>query len=60
MKKLFIVLGIILLSGTQFSCSNDEDQDISSYVEDVKPLNTGGEDGEILPPPPPPEPQPQP
>lgn len=54
MKKVFILLGIILMNGMLFSCSNDNDQDLSSYVEDVKPLNTGGEDDQTPPPPPPP------
>ncbi len=53
MKKLFILLGIVLLNGMFFSCSND-DQELNSYVEEIEVLNTGGEDGYIPPPPPPP------
>lgn len=50
MKKLFILLGIILMNGMLFSCSSDDDQDLSSYVEDVKPINTGGEEEQTPPP----------
>jgi len=52
MKKIFILLGVILMNGMLFSCSNDED--ISAYEEELEIQNTGGEDGEILPPLPPP------
>jgi hypothetical protein len=54
MKKIVVLLGIILLSSTQFSCSKDDDQDLSAYALEVDTQATGGEDGQILPPPPPP------
>jgi len=52
MKKIFILLGVILMNGMLFSCSNDED--LSAYVEEIEIQNTGGEDGDLDPPPPPP------
>lgn len=52
MKK-FILLGIILMNGMLFSCSNDEKDDLSLYQQDTELYGTGGEEGEIPPPPPP-------
>lgn len=54
MKKIFILLGIILINGMLFSCSNDDDQDLSLYQQDTEFYGTGGEDDHIPPPPPPP------
>jgi len=56
MKRIFILLGIVLLNGVLFSCSNDDDQDLSAYQQNIEFFNTGGEDGDITPPPPPPNP----
>jgi len=51
MRKI-IFIGIILISGMQFSCSNDDDQDLSAYQQDTGNYATGGEDGQLpLPPP---------
>jgi len=58
MKK-FILLGIILINGMLFSCSNDEDQDLSAYQQNTELYATGGEDGQLPPPPPPPPLPPQ-
>lgn len=52
MKK-FILLGIILMNGMLFSCSNDDDQDLSAYQKGTEMFATGGEDGQTPPPPPP-------
>ncbi len=55
MKKIFLLLGIILMNGMLFSCSNDNDlEDLRAYQQDVEIYNTGGEDEQIPPPPPPP------
>lgn len=53
MKK-FILLGIIIMNGMLFSCSNDDNQDLSAYQQDTELYGTGGEDGQLPPPPPPP------
>ena len=53
MKKKFILLGIILMNGMFFSCSNDDDQDLSAYQKGTEMFATGGDDGQIQPPPPP-------
>ncbi len=50
MKK-FILLGIILMNGMLFSCSNDDDQNLSLYQQDTEFYGTGGEEGQIPPPP---------
>lgn len=51
------MLAVVLMTGMQFSCSNDEDQDLSVYKkENNKIYATGGEDGQIPPPPLPPPP----
>ena len=52
MKKALILLGIILMNGMLFSCSND-DQDLDSYQQNIELFGTGGEDGDLDPPPPP-------
>ena len=52
MKKI-IVLGIILMNGMLFSCSNNDDQDLNAYQKDTEVYGTGGEDGQLPPPPPP-------
>lgn len=52
MKK-FILLGIILMNGMLFSCSNDDDQDQSLYQHDKELFGTGGENDQTPPPPPP-------
>ena len=52
MKK-GIVMGIVLLSSVLFSCTNEDDQDISLYNEKIELMGTGGEDEQSLPPPPP-------
>lgn len=48
------MLGIVLLNEVFFSCSNTDNEELNSYLEDIEVLNTGGEDDYILPPPPPP------
>ena len=53
MKK-FILIGIILTNGMLFSCSNDDDQDLSTYQKGTEMFATGGDDGQTPPPPPPP------
>lgn len=53
MKKIVVLLGVVLISCTQFSCSKDDDQDLSAYTVEVDSQATGGEDGQILPPTPP-------
>ncbi len=56
MKKTLILLGIILMNGVLFSCSNDEDQDLDAYEPNIELFGTGGEEEETPPPPPPPLP----
>jgi len=51
MKK-FILLGLILMNGMLFSCSNNDDQDLRAYQEGVEMFATGGDEGDIPPPPP--------
>ncbi len=51
MKKC-ILIGIILMNGVLFSCSNDDNQDLSSYQKETEVYGTGGEDGQLPPPPP--------
>lgn len=53
MKKI-ILLGIILMNGMLFSCSNEDDQDLNAYQKETEVYGTGGEDGQLPPPPPPP------
>ncbi|NOR27844.1 MAG: hypothetical protein GQ540_04870 [Lutibacter sp.] len=55
MKKVLILLGIILMNGMLFSCSNDDDQDLDAYQQNIELFGTGGED-DVIPPPPPPLP----
>ncbi len=50
MKKI-ILLGIILMNGLLFSCSNEDDQDLSSYQKETEVYGTGGEDQQLPPPP---------
>ena len=40
------------MNGMLFSCSNDDDQDLSLYQEGAELFATGGE-GDVIPPPPP-------
>lgn len=47
-----MIIGSILISGVLFSCSNDEDQDLSVYSENTELFATGGEDEQTPPPPP--------
>lgn len=54
MKKIIVLLGVVLISGMLFSCSNDADEDLSYYEQEIEIQNTGGEDGDLNPPPPPP------
>lgn len=51
MKKI-IVIGIVLVSGVLFSCTNEDDQDVSAYNEKTELVATGGEDEQTPPPPP--------
>jgi len=55
MKK-FILLGFLLMGGMLFSCSNDDNEDLSTYQQDIEVFNTGGEDDDLPPPPPIPTP----
>jgi hypothetical protein len=57
MKKILIMIGIVLMNVTLFSCSNDDDQDLEAYRKNVEVFNTGGEDGDVTPPPPTPTPE---
>lgn len=50
MKKI-MVIGSILISGFLFSCSNDDDQDMSVYSGNTELFGTGGEDEQTPPPP---------
>jgi len=49
MKKR-ILIGIILLNGMLFSCSNEDDQDLNAYQKETEIYGIGGEDGQLLPP----------
>jgi hypothetical protein len=51
MKKIIILLGIILMNGMLFSCSNDEDQELDIYQQNIELFGTGGEEEQIPPPP---------
>ena len=50
MKKI-ILIGIILINGMLFSCSNEDDQDLNVYQNETEIYGTGGEDGQLPPPP---------
>lgn len=39
------------MNGMLFSCSNDDDQNLSLYQQDTEFYGTGGEEGQIPPPP---------
>jgi len=54
MKKVLILIGIILMNGTLFSCSND-DKDLDAYQQSIELYGTGGEEGQTPPPTPLPE-----
>lgn len=54
MKKVIYLVGIVLISSFQFSCSKDECQDLNLYQKDIVEMSTGGEEDETPPPPPPP------
>ena len=56
MKKILLLTGIILINGMLFSCSNDDDQNLDTYQNNVELFGTGGEEGITPPPPPPPIP----
>jgi hypothetical protein len=55
MKKILLLIGIILMNGMLFSCSND-DQNLDTYQKNIELYGTGGEEGITPPPPPPPIP----
>jgi len=44
------------MGGMLFSCSNDDNEDLSTYQQDIEVFNTGGEDDDLPPPPPIPTP----
>lgn len=46
------MLGIVLMNGLLFSCSNDENQELNLYQQDTEFYATGGEE-DVTPPPPP-------
>lgn len=54
MKKTLILFAIILMNGMLFSCSNDDDDNLDTYQQNIELFGTGGEDGQTPPPPPPP------
>ena len=41
------------MNGMLFSCSNDDDQDLDSYQQNIELLGTGGDENQTPPPPPP-------
>lgn len=55
MKKI-ILFGIIIASGLLFSCSNDDDSDLTIREGKSELFATGGEEDVITPPPPKPKP----
>ena len=42
---------MLCMSGMLFSCSNEDEQDLSMYVTDSTLYGTGGEEGQTPPPP---------
>lgn len=53
MIKKIIAIAIILSNGMFISCSNEANEDISNYQEDLELYGTGGEDDDdqdIVPP----------
>ena len=54
MKKLILALVFICLNMVLFSCSNQEDNEMTLYENRTDLVGSGGEEEQTPPPPPPP------
>jgi uncharacterized lipoprotein NlpE involved in copper resistance len=54
MKKLILAIVLICLNMALFSCSNQEDNEMTLYENRTDLVGSGGEEEQTPPPPPPP------